>query len=92
MSATAMNAPAAMEATTSASKAAATTAPGEGVIQCRAKQHDCREKSQSIPHDIPPCDLVPMLSIERGLPAMTRRRNERANSTRATLARWKNRN
>src|ERR1700733_8298917 len=92
MSTPAMNAPAAMEATPSASKAAATTAPGEGVIQCRAKQHDCREKSQSIPHDIPPCDLVPMLSIERGLPAMTRRRNERANSTRATLARWKNRN
>jgi len=67
-STTAMHAPAAMEAATSASKAAATTtAPGEGVIgnQCRAKQHDCREKYQSIPHDIPPCDWVPMPSVER---------------------------
>src|ERR1700733_3037926 len=66
---TAMNAPATMEATTSASKAAATAAtPGEGIVryQCRAKQHDCCEKYQSIPHDIPPCDLVQMLSIERG--------------------------
>jgi hypothetical protein len=62
-----MNAPATMEATTSASKAAATTAPGEGVVgnQCRSKQHDCRKKYQSIPHHIPPCDLAPMLSIER---------------------------
>jgi hypothetical protein len=62
-----MHASATMEATTSASKAAATTAPGEGVVgnQCRAKQHDCCEKYQSIPHDIPPCDLVPMPSVER---------------------------
>jgi hypothetical protein len=68
-STTAMHAPGTMEATTSASKAAATTtAPGEGVVgnQCRAKQHEGCEKCQSIPHDIPPCDLVPMLLIERG--------------------------
>lgn len=62
-SATAMNAPGTMEATTSAPETAA--APGESVVgnQCRAKQHDCCEKYQGIPHDIPPRDLVPILSI-----------------------------
>jgi hypothetical protein len=56
----------ATSASASKAAAAATTAAGKCVVgnQCRANQHDCREKYQSIPHDTPLCCLVPMLSIE----------------------------
>jgi len=55
---------AAMEATTSASIAAAPAAAGKRLVrnQCRANKHDRREKYESIPeHVTPPCDWVPML-------------------------------
>jgi hypothetical protein len=89
VNASSMHGTAAIATTASASNAATATTAGEGVVrhQCREKQHDRCEQYKSTPHDIPPYDLVPMLSMELRVRAATRRRNEGAKSTQCKLSR-----